>query len=337
MKSILAVSAAAAMALLASAPDASAQQVKLFLSSMSPGGSSNSKLYNEWAKKIEAASKGTVNVEVKDGVSLASFTNVIDRVNADVLQIGWTMHAFYRGKFPLSEVGALPFVSDDQMMGAEATWRLYESGLLDAEYKELVPLWIAMTGFTNIHLAKPIASLDELKGKKIRVAGESQKVMGEVLGLSPQSIPANDMYVALQRGTLDALFTSWAAFVPYKLYEVTSAHVEVPLGTSTTFFFMSRRKLASLPADARQAIEANAGDKVNKIFAKHFTDQADEGREMSIKHSKRDMVTPPPAVVADWEKRVGGAVVGVWLKENPEGEKVLAAYRKIYADVKAGR
>jgi TRAP-type C4-dicarboxylate transport system substrate-binding protein len=336
MKSVLTGVAVVAAAILVPAHDAPAQQVKLFMSSMSPGGSSNSKLYNEWGRKIEADSKNTVSVEVKDGVTLASFTNVIDRVNADVLQIGWTMHAFYRGKFPLSEVGALPFVSDDQMAGAEATWRLYKTGLLDSEYKDLVPLWIAMTGFTGIHLAKPIASLDEIKGKKIRVAGESQKVMGEQLGMSPQSIPANDMYVALQRGTLDALFTSWAAFVPYKLYEVTSYHIEVPLGTSSTFVFMSRKKLASLPAAARQAVEMNAGDHVNKMFAKHFTDQAAEGREMSIKHSARKLMTPPADVVADWKNRIGGAVVADWLKDNPDGQKVLDAFRKIYAEVKAG-
>jgi TRAP-type C4-dicarboxylate transport system substrate-binding protein len=304
---------------------------------MSPGGSTNSKLFADWGNKIEAASNGTVSFEMKDGVSLASFTNVIDRVNADVLQIGWTMHAFYRGKFPLSEVGALPFVSSDEMATAEATWRLYKSGLLDAEYKELVPLWIATTGFTYIHLGKPINSLDELKGKKIRVAGDTQRIMADILGMSPQSIPANDMYVALQRGTLDAVFTSWAAYPPYKLYEVSSHHIEVPLGTSTTFFFMSRKKLDALPADARRAIELNSGDRVNKIFAKHFADQAADGREMSSKHSARKIVTPPPEVVADWTKRLGGPVVQAWLTDNPGGQKVLDAYRKIYADVIAGR
>jgi TRAP-type C4-dicarboxylate transport system substrate-binding protein len=274
---------------------------------------------------------------MKDGVSLASFTNVIDRVNADVLQIGWTMHAFYRGKFPLSEVGSLPFVANNELNAAEATWRLYKTGMLDAEYKELVPLWIAMTGFTGMHFSKPIASLDEIKGKKIRVAGESQKMMGEILAMSPQSIPANDMYVALQRGTLDALFTSWAAFVPYKLWEVTSHHIEVPLGTSTTFFFMARKKLAALPANAQAAIQANSGDHVNKTFAKHFIDQAAEGRETSIKFSKRTVMTPPADVVADWSRRLGGPVVDAWVKENPDGQKVLDAFKKIYADVSAGR
>jgi TRAP-type transport system periplasmic protein len=327
----------AAAAIVAAAAPAAAQQTKLFLSSMSPGGSSNSKLFSEWGKKIEAASNGTVSFEMKDGVSLASFTNVIDRVNADVLQIGWTMHAFYRGKFPLSEVGSLPFVASNELAAAEATWRLYKTGMLDAEYKELVPLWIAMTGFTGIHFAKPIASLDELKGKKIRVAGESQKMMADILAMSPQSIPANDMYVALQRGTLDALFTSWAAFVPYKLYEVSSYHIEVPLGTSTTFFFMARKKLAALPAGARRAIEVNSGDSVNKVFAKHFIDQAAEGRAMSIKHSARTVMTPPASVVEDWRARIGGPVVGAWVKENPDGQKVLDAYKKIYADVVAGR
>jgi TRAP-type C4-dicarboxylate transport system substrate-binding protein len=336
MKFVMSGIAAAAVALAGFAPGATAQETKLMLSSMSPGGSSNSKLFAAWGQELAAASKGTLSYEMKDGVALASFTNVIDRVNADVLQVGWTMHAFYRGKFPLSEVGSLPFVSDDQMAGAEATWRLYKSGMLDAEYKELVPLWIAFVGFTKIHLAKPIASLDELKGKKIRVAGHNQMLMGNLLNMSPQSIPANDMYVALQRGTLDALFTSWAAFVPYKLYEVSQYHVEVPLGTSTTFFFMSRKKLASLPADARRAIELHSGDHVNKRFAKHFYDQDLEGRQMTEKHGGHTIMTPPPAVVADWQKRVGDSVVAEWVKETPGGDKVLEAYRKIYAGVKAG-
>ena len=336
MKFVLSGIAAAAMALAGFAPGAMAQGSKLMLSSMSPGGSSNSKLFAEWGRELAAASKGTLGFEMKDGVSLASFTNVIDRVNADVLQIGWTMHAFYRGKFPLSEVGSLPFVSDDQMAGAEATWRLYKTGMLDAEYKELVPLWMVFVGFTKIHLAKPIASLDELKGKKIRVAGHNQMLIGNLLDMSPQSIPANDMYVALQRGTLDAIFTSWAAFVPYKLYEVSTYHVEVPLGTSTTFFFMSRKKIASLPADARRAIELHSGDRVNKRFAKHFYDQDLEGRQMTEKHGGHQIVPLPPATAAEWQKRIGDAVVAEWVKTTPGGDKVIEAYRKIYAGVKAG-
>src|SRR6185503_7201043 len=118
----------------------------------------------------------------------------------------------------------------------------YKTGMLDAEYKDIKPLFMAVVGFTGLHFAKAPPKLEDLGRYKVRVQGSVQARMAQILGMSAQSIPAADMYVSLQRGTIDAVLTSWSAFEPYKLWEVSTYHVEAPLGTSTHFFFVSRKK-----------------------------------------------------------------------------------------------
>jgi TRAP-type C4-dicarboxylate transport system substrate-binding protein len=97
---IVAVAAAA----IVSIQPAAAQKVRLFFTSMSPAGSSNSEFFNAWAKRVNDAAKGAIDVQVKDGVTLANFANVYDRVLDDVVQIGWGQQAFIRGRFPASDV-----------------------------------------------------------------------------------------------------------------------------------------------------------------------------------------------------------------------------------------
>src|SRR5262245_4926958 len=130
---------------------ASAQETRLFLTSLSPAGSPNSQFFNAWAKRVSDASQGTLRVEVRDGVTLANFSNSYDRTMDDVVQIGWVQHSFVAGKFPLSEITTLPFVSDDNVGCSAALWRLYKSGVIDVEYKEAVPIWFGCLGQSGLH------------------------------------------------------------------------------------------------------------------------------------------------------------------------------------------
>ena len=74
------------------------------------------------------------------------------------------------GKFPRSDVGSLPFMARSSAEGSAALWRLYRSGLLDAEYDSIHPLMLVAMTPSGIHLAHPLKSLDNLGGAKLIVA-----------------------------------------------------------------------------------------------------------------------------------------------------------------------
>jgi TRAP-type transport system periplasmic protein len=314
---------------------AAADEARLLMTSMSPPGSPNSVFFNGWAKRVTEQSNGALNVEVRDSVSLASFPNVVDRVMDDVVQIGWSIHGMYGGRFPLTEVADLPFLANNNQNGTVALWRLYASGMLDSEYKDLHPLFFGLVGLTGLHFAKEPKTIDDLKGLKIRVVGKVQSDMVTRLGGAPISLPSDDMYSGLQRGTIDAAATSWTAFGPYKLLEVTSYHVEGPLGTSTSMFFMSKKKYDALPPAAKKALDDNSGEASSLAFANSIDSQGIANRTQAAASDKHKIVQLNPTQVANWSKAVE-PVIDQWTKDWPGGEKVLAAYRKILADVTAG-
>ena len=315
---------------------APAQETRLFFTSMSPAGSDNSKFFNDWARKVEADAGAGLTIEVKDGVAtLATLQNVVERVQQDVAQIGWTVHSFYPGRFRLSEVSGLPFVADESEKASVALWRLWKAGLLNSEYQDMVPLWFGRSGNSYLHFAKPPKSIDNLEGVKIRVGGENDVIMVKALGMSPQSIPSQDMYVALQRGTVDATVTTFAGFPPYKLHEVLNYHFLAPLGSTSFVHFMSRKKFDSLPANVRAAIEKNSGEGASRAWGQ-FLDRIVGRTEAQLREANHQLVKPTPQQLADWSQRVGKPVIDKWIELNPTGKQVLDNFQTLYADVKAG-
>ena len=308
------------------AAPASAQE-KLILTSMSPAGSANSIFFTGWLNKVNAASGGAIEIELRDGTTLANYGNVYDRVLNNVVQIGWALHQVVAGKFPLTEVGGLPYLTPDPPTGAEALRRLYAQGLLDSEYREVFPLLMAPFPSGHIHYAKPPRSTADLRGLKVTVSGRTQGQLVETLGGAPISLAPQDMYEALHRGTVDAVLTSWAAFAPYKLQEVTAYHLEGPLGQNTSMFFMTRARFAALPERARKAFTDNTTEADTRAFAQHFDRQgADMRAPVAAAKDKQTIVGLPPAQTADWEKRFA-PVLDEWVKARAGGDKVLAAYR----------
>src|SRR3954465_4992563 len=145
---------ATAVAAACGAQAASAQETRLIFTSLSPGGSPNSVFFNSWAQRVSDQSGGALKVEVRDGVTLANFANSYDRVMADVVQIGWVQPAFVAGKFPLSEITNLPFMTDDDVSCSMALWRYYKSPAMEAELKNVVPVWASCLSQTGLHFSK---------------------------------------------------------------------------------------------------------------------------------------------------------------------------------------
>ena len=114
-----------------------AQENRLLFTSLSPAGSPNSLFFNSWAQRVNDQSGGTLKVEVRDGTTLANFGNTYDRVNADVIQIGWVQPAFVAGKFPLAEVTNLPFMTDDDINCSVSLSRYFKSPAMAAELKHI--------------------------------------------------------------------------------------------------------------------------------------------------------------------------------------------------------
>jgi TRAP-type transport system periplasmic protein len=327
--------AVAALALGFGIQAAPARETRLLFTSLSPAGSPNSQFFNSWAQRVNDQSGGALKIEVRDGTALANFGNSYDRVNSDVVQIGWVQPAFIAGKFPLSEVTNLPFMTDDDINCSIALWRYYKSPVMAVELQDVVPIWASCLAQSGLHFAKAPRSDAELNGLKMRVAGKVPSQIVARMGGTPVSMTAESIYEALQRGTIDGMVTSWAAFEPYKFQEVAFYHVEVPIGSNPSMFMMSRKKYESLPPAARNVLDDNSGEAIVREAAKHFAAQAARARAAVAQLPNHKIVTPPPAQLAALQQKLNPIVVD-WASERPGADKAVETFRQIYAQVKAG-
>jgi len=319
------------------ADSAIAQESKLILTTMSPAGSSNSRLlFGPWAARVNEQGKGVIEIDVRDGPTLANFGNVYERVRDDVVQIGWLIPGVLGGQFGLTAVAGLPFTTDTAEQGSVALWRLYKSGLLAAEYQDIVPLMFGVFGQFQLHFAKPVRSLDTLQGLKIAATGKSSLEVIERLGAAPESIAPEDLYQALQRGTIDGLMIAWSAFDAYRLTEVTAYHIETPLGSTPSVIFMSKKRYNALSDNARKVLDDNSGERGSREFGAYLDRQVVTMRKPSASNpSKHTIVQLSPTQTTEWQAKVA-PVIAEWVKAQPNGEKVLETYRKLLVQAKTG-
>jgi TRAP-type C4-dicarboxylate transport system substrate-binding protein len=226
-------------------------------------------------------------------------------------------------------------MTDDDINCSLALWRYYKSPVMAAELQDVVPIWASCLAQSGLHFAKAPRSDTELNGLKMRVAGRVPSQIVERMGGTPVSMTAESIYEALQRGTIDGMVTSWAAFEPYKFAEVAFYHVEVPIGSNPSMFMMSRKKYESLPPAARKALDDNSGEAIVREAAKHFAAQAARARVAVAQLPNHNIVTPPPAQLAALKEKLNPIVVD-WAKERPGADKAVETFRQIYAQVKAG-
>lgn len=295
----------------------------------------NAQFLHPWAERISADGKGIIKIDVRDGTAIANFVNYYDRVMSDVVQISWGLQSTVAGKFPRSDVATLPFMARNAAEGSTALWRLYQSGILAAEYGDIHPLILVALTPAGIHMSHPLKSLDNLNGAKLIAASKVNSDTIALLGGAPSSIPLSEMYEAIQRGTVDGAVVAWTSFNPFKLAEVTSYHVDTTLGTSVGMVFMTKKAYDALSPAARKVLDAHSGEADSRAFGAWWDGERKSGKEVTLaRGDKRTVIELTPQQTAAWKAKIAPLSVD-WAKTAPEGDKMLAAFRAELAKLQA--
>lgn len=324
----------AVLAVLGGIGPAAADEIKLIFATIAPPDSRVAQaMFHPWADRVNAAGQGVVHIDARDGFALANLDNAYSRVMDDVVQVSWGLQGAIGGKFVRSAIAGLPFVSNDCESASVAFWRLYQSGTLDAEYGDIVPLMLIAFPQSGIHLTHTVNSLDDLRGLKLIALGKIQSQVVTALGGAPLSVPATEMYEALQRGTADGAVASWSTFDPFRLGDVTKYHVETQFGTSTAMIFMAKKRFDALPAAAQKVLRDNSGEALSRSFGAYFDSDAARVRDGVRSASGQVLTAPSTERSAQWEKSVA-PIDAAYVASVPNGQAILDQYRQLLAAAK---
>ncbi|MBW2065034.1 MAG: TRAP transporter substrate-binding protein [Deltaproteobacteria bacterium] len=236
--------------------------------STSPKSKAHSEFLVPWTKEIEKVTGGRVRVDIYPSATLVDKKALLEGVKKGRADIAWGCTLYWRGRFHLSEVLALPMLGIKSGESASRIyWRLYqEFPEVRAEYADLKMLFTNYIGPYIITTAeKPVKSVADVKGLKIRAGGGVQTEVMKALGAVPSYMGFADLYQALDKGVMDGALLPWEAISSFKFYEVVDYALDEPLSGTTCFCVMNQEKWNSLPPDIQEGIgeisyeEASAG------------------------------------------------------------------------------
>jgi len=226
------------------------------------------------AKRIAALTAGKFQIRVFAGGELVPGLQVLDAVGNGTVECGHSAGYYYVGKnLALAFDTAVPFGLTARQQNA---W-MYAGGGIEA-LRALYTQYNVVQfpgGNTGAQMGgwfrKPIKSLADLKGLKMRIPGIGGQIMAK-LGAVPQTLPGGDIYPALERGAIDA--AEWVG--PYddeKLgFHKIARHYYYPgwwEGGPQLSFYVNHASWQGLPDAYRQAFEVAAAEANQLMLAQY--------------------------------------------------------------------
>jgi TRAP-type C4-dicarboxylate transport system substrate-binding protein len=216
------------------------------------------KAYTPFADKIAKETNGEVTVTVYMGGELGpgpkeQYNRAVDGVT----DIAFGLPGYTASNFPKTLLTELPGVISADTGTARI---LANIDMLSDEYKRVALLGLWNNAPNVIFTAeKPIRTLEDLKGLKIRVPSRNAGLVVEAWGATPVSMPAPEIYNAMQTGVIDGAMTDATTLGAFKLAEVTKYITTGMETTISSFFLIMNRDSFDELSEAQQAVVLDAG------------------------------------------------------------------------------
>jgi len=251
-----------------------APPVELSYSIFFPPVHAQCKAAESWAQEIEKRTAGAVKINLFPGGTLTQAPEVYDGVVKGISDIGMSCFAYSRGRFPVMEAVDLP-LGYANGRAATVTANAFLEETRPQELEDVHVLYVHAHGPGLLHTQKPVRTLADLKGMKIRSTGLSSKVV-EALGGVPVAMPQGSTYESLQKGVVEGTFAPMETLKGWKQAEVVKSTTDCRnIGYTTAMFVvMNQERWNRLPPDVQKVFNEVS----REWIAVHGTawDQADE-------------------------------------------------------------
>jgi TRAP-type transport system periplasmic protein len=294
-------------------------------------------MHKPWMDKVEKESGGRIKFEGYPAMQLGGTpVQLYDQAKDGVVDVVWTLPGNTAGRFPRIEVFELPFMMSNAEATSKAFWEYVQTAAPD-EFKDTQVLALQVHGPGVIHTVdKPVKSIADMRGLKLRApTRQVTKLMG-VLGATPVGMPLPQIPDALSKGTITGCVIPWEVVPSVKVNELTKFHAEFdPAGGSlytTTFVMaMNKAKYNSLAPDLKKVIDNNSGMATSAWLGKVQQGNDVPGRKTAS--DRGNTIYTVSAAEAQEFRRKSRTVEVEWVedmnKKGFDGKKLLDTARSL--------
>ncbi len=336
-RTLLKTSAAVALGAPALGALAQAPVTLKFHTFMAPQSNVWINMHKAWMDKVEKESAGRIKFEGYPAMQLGGTpVQLYDQARDGVVDIVWTLPGNTAGRFPRIEAFELPFMMSNAEATSKAYWE-YVQTMAPDEFKDTQVLALQVHGPGVIHTSdKPVKSVADLRGLKMRAPTRQVTKLMASLGATPVGMPLPGIPDALSKGTIQGCVIPWEVVPSVKVHELTKFHAEFdPAGGSlytTTFVMaMNKNKYNALPPDVKKVIDNNSGMATSAWLGK--TQQAGDAAGRKSASDRGNTIFTVNAAESQDFRRKSRAIEVEWVedmnKRGFDGRKLLETARSL--------
>jgi TRAP-type transport system periplasmic protein len=184
----------------------------------------------KWANNLETESGGRITVKRFPGSQMGPVQQHYDFVRTGQADVAWFLHGATPGRFPLTEIVQVPYLVGSAEIGTKVlNDPELRSKYLDAEHRGVKVLLLLTHQPGNVHTTKkPIHTVEDMKGLRLRFASPTIRDFVAALGGTPVGVLPTEQVEQLQKGTIDGVFIDYGgAGIAFKMGGVLKYSTEM--------------------------------------------------------------------------------------------------------------
>ncbi len=270
---------------------------------------------------LDKRSNGKYKIKVFNKGALGSEKETLDQVKIGALELNRINISTVNSICPKSLVPTMPFLFDSiAHMRKTLDGPIGEEILKGCEHEGLVGLAFYDSGARSIYAKKPVRTVADTKGMKIRVQQSDLWVaLVGAMGANATPMPTGEVVTALKTGLIDAAENNIPSYDGFKHYEAVKVYSRTEHSMAPELLVMSKKVFDGLPKAEQDMFRAAAKESVT--FQRQKWDEQ-EAKSLDI------VVKAGSQIVTDVDKASFRAVMGpVYAKfiNTPDLQRLVKA------------
>jgi TRAP-type C4-dicarboxylate transport system substrate-binding protein len=254
-----------------------------------------------WTQEVAKRSNNQLTVKLYPAMQLGGKPPELYRQAVQgIADIIFSLPGYTSADFPMMALTELPGTATSADDGTKKLWANYDK-FLARDFKGTKPLMLWNSDSASLmSKGKPIKTLEDMKGMKIRTPSAAQSAQLDALGATPIDMPVTQIYNNLDRGVIDATMIPMSAALDFKLIEVAKYFtIDAPLGRSPFMVVMNEAKYKGLPANLKKVIDDTTGLSLSLKGAAAYDKKNDEA--IAAAKKTREVIPLSKAEYQKWQ------------------------------------
>ena len=222
----------------------------------------------KWSEQLEKDSGGRITVKRFPNAQMGPTPGHYDFARTGQADVAWFLHGGTPGRFPLTEIVNLPFMVGSAEIGTKVLNDAeLRSKYLDPEHRGLKMLMLLTHQPGGPHTTKkPIRTLEDFKGLRLRFASPTVRDLVQALGATPVGVPPTEISEQLQKGTIDGTFIDYGgAGIAFRLGGIVKYSTELYAYVTSFGVGMNEDFWNKLPPDLKTLVMTSVTGKEKEV------------------------------------------------------------------------